>query len=249
MCELQADEQIAVGVRPEPVAMRGDQILAKAGERLLRALEYQQLVGIGPSVLAYRDGFAAPDQLGAARAEIPPSPSREVARLAVRRPVPAFHRKDAEAIAHQNAVDRQRIGERGGCGWGELGIEPDPDSGSLEMCPKRGGVLEGGDPRIRHAAHQTVSRVFCSTASAPRMHARAESSARRLPHASGALVRMAAQNPEISRRLGDTRWAVAGAGIAARLAAVAGRVSDDSITAPLSLPVISTVVGEGFPSS
>ena len=61
--------------------------------------------------MADRDGFASPDQLRAADAEVPPSSARQVGRLAVLRAVPPFHRQDAEAIADAHAIDLNRLRE------------------------------------------------------------------------------------------------------------------------------------------
>ena len=73
-----------------------------------------QLVGVGAAVLADGDGFAAPDQLGAAQAEVVPAPSGQLAGPAVERAVPAFHRQDAPAIAGAQAARLERPGERRG---------------------------------------------------------------------------------------------------------------------------------------
>ena len=68
------------------------------------ARRHQQLMRIGAAVVADRDRFPAPHQLRAADAEIAPAPARQIARLAVARAVPPFHRQDAEAVADAHAV-------------------------------------------------------------------------------------------------------------------------------------------------
>jgi hypothetical protein len=79
---------------------------------------------------------------------------------------------------------------------------------------------------------QTVSRVFFSTASLARMHARAESTPDRAPHMSGFRTRIAAQKPEISFFVGDGPPSSAPDTLVGPPAALAGRVSDASTTAP-----------------
>ena len=153
MRQLETDEQIGVGVRAESLAMRGHQLLAQAGDRRQVPRRDQQLMRIGSSVMTDRKRFAAPDQLRPARPEIAPSPPREIARLAVRRSIPALHRQDAEAIADADAVHLDRLRERRLRGRGQSIVELQRDARRRQMCAERGGGFERGDPRIRHPAN------------------------------------------------------------------------------------------------
>ena len=85
MRELQADEEIAVGVRAEALAVRGDERLAQRRRSpAASAASSTQLIGIGAAVVLHGDRLAAPDQLRAAeRRNALPAPARQVARLAV----------------------------------------------------------------------------------------------------------------------------------------------------------------------
>ena len=78
---------------PNRCAVGGDELLPQSGQRALGAFGDQQLVRARASVVADGDRFATPDQLGAALAEMPPAPARQLARLAIRRAVPALHRQ------------------------------------------------------------------------------------------------------------------------------------------------------------
>ena len=109
---LQAQIQIAIGVRIRSVAVSRNQLVTKAGDGRLRRGRQHQLIRIGAAVVANGNGFATPHQLRAADAEVPPSPAGQLARLAARRAVPAFHRQDAEAVADANTVNLNRLRQR-----------------------------------------------------------------------------------------------------------------------------------------
>src|SRR5262249_37684852 len=71
-----------------------------------------ELIGIRAAVVPDGHRLAAPYELRAADAEMFPSPLREIARLAVGRPVPSFHRQHAEAIPDAPVVQFERLRER-----------------------------------------------------------------------------------------------------------------------------------------
>ncbi len=101
--ELQADEQIVVGAErfAMGVAAGGQQI----GQAVAVARRGERLIGIRPAVGLHGGRFAAPDQLGAAQAEVPPAAQRVRRRRAIAVGVPAFHRMDAPAIADREPAD------------------------------------------------------------------------------------------------------------------------------------------------
>src|ERR687897_1955228 len=94
--------------------MRRHELVAERGDRRLRLWGEHQLIRIGSPVGANRNRFAAPHELRAADAKIPPAPARQIARLPIRRAVPSFHRKNAESIADADAIDLNRLRERTG---------------------------------------------------------------------------------------------------------------------------------------
>ena len=110
--QLQPDIEISVRAGAESIAMRRDQLLAQPRDRRQRARRQQQLMRIGAAVMADRHGLAAPDQLRAALAEILPAAGRQVARFAVGRAVPAFHRQHAEAIADADIAQLKGLAPR-----------------------------------------------------------------------------------------------------------------------------------------
>ena len=109
---------------------------------------HHQLMRIRAAVVTHGDRLAAPDQLRAADAEIPPAPARQIARLALARAVPAFHRQDAEPVADANAVDLDRLRQRRRRRRGKLVVERQRDAAVLEMRAKRGRRLQRCDARI-----------------------------------------------------------------------------------------------------
>ena len=70
------------------------------------------LVGIRPAVGLDRGGFATPNPLRAAQAEVPPATQCVGRRRAVGIGVPAFHRMNAPAIADRKAADVERRRQR-----------------------------------------------------------------------------------------------------------------------------------------
>ena len=112
---------------------------AQCGDRGSGRPRQEQLIGIRPPVLSDRDGFPTPDQLGAAPAEVAPAPFGQIARTAAGVAVPTFHGKDAETIAHTNAVERKRIRQRRASRIGDLVVQVESDVFALEMRSERGG--------------------------------------------------------------------------------------------------------------
>src|SRR5207244_2156240 len=106
---LQVDE---IEAEPIRTLRRRDVIVdqrAQLADRRFGARIEHQLVRIGAAVGADRDRLAAPDELRAREAEVAPAPPRVVAREAVVRAVPAFHRLDREAVADREAIDLERL--------------------------------------------------------------------------------------------------------------------------------------------
>src|SRR5687767_849308 len=94
--------------------MGANQFVAQAGDRGLRRARQHQLIRIRPAIVSDGHRFAPPHELRAADAEIsPPAPS-EIARMAVRRAIPPFHRQNAEAITDSYTIHKQRMCERAG---------------------------------------------------------------------------------------------------------------------------------------
>src|SRR5688572_16280098 len=78
----------------------------------------ERLVRVGPSIGLDGGGFASPDELCAAQAEVSPAAERVRRRGAISIGVPAFHRMDAPAIAQVEWSDVNRRGKwrAFGCG-------------------------------------------------------------------------------------------------------------------------------------
>jgi hypothetical protein len=106
MRELQSDEKVVA--RPASLFVRRGQNLSQIFEIGRRVVRRHQLVGIRSPVVADGHRFAAPDQFRPALAEMFPAADGQLGRLAVSRPVPAFHRQNAEAIADLEAVELMR---------------------------------------------------------------------------------------------------------------------------------------------
>ena len=211
--------------------MLGDEQFAEVRDRFLRTLDDQELVRVRAAVRPHRGRLASPDQLRPAQAEVSPAAPREVARLAVGRPVPAFHRKDAEPVSDAHAVALERLAERRRT-WGRQRlVEFEGNRFVLEVRTKRGGGPQRCHARVTARAH-SVSSVFFSTASFARIQARADSRPDRAPHASGVPTRIAAQKREISLRVGEGMSPPCPGSVVACPGALAGRVSDASTTAP-----------------
>ncbi len=157
MRQLQADEQIAVGVGAEPFTMRADQRFAQIGDRFVILRCQQQLIGIGAAVVPYRDGFPAPHQFRAAQAEVAPPPDRQLGGLPIRRPVPPLHRQHAETVAHPNAVHLERLRQRGLLRRHQLIVEVERNTVPREVIAKCGSRLQGSDARERFGHEQFLN--------------------------------------------------------------------------------------------
>ena len=157
MRQLQADEQVRIGIGSEPIAMRRHKRDAQVRDRALGGAGQEQLVRVRAAVLPDGDGFTAPDQFGAACPEMPPAPDRQIARLTVRGPVPAFHRQDAEPVADADAVDLDGARERAVRAFGCAIVERQRNPDGAEVLSQRVGRLERRDAGIARAAHSARS--------------------------------------------------------------------------------------------
>src|SRR5262249_5421756 len=129
--------QVAVGVGAERLAVRGDERVAQRRQRGDVRLRDQQLARVGAAVELHGDRFAAPDQLGAALAEMLPAPPRQIARVSVGGTVPAFHRQDAEPVAGAEAVELERPRQRRYAWWIERIVELNRRATLLQVLAKR----------------------------------------------------------------------------------------------------------------
>src|SRR6201988_92708 len=181
MRQLKPEIEIAVGVRAEPGAMRGHELVAQRGQRWLGLFRDEQLIRIGTAVVADSDGFAAPNQLGAARTEALPAAARQLARLARGRAVPAFHWQHAEAVADADRAVNERLRERRLGRRDQRIVKAEIDARRAQMPPEKVRRLERRDADIPRVAHAWRSRGPCSTvpsrcamyaASAPRLCSR-----------------------------------------------------------------------------
>ncbi len=106
--ELQTDEKVGVRRRAEPFAVRGDERLSQAGDRA-PASRASSSADCGFARPSCRTATASQPHINLAPL-MPKCRQRrrgQLARLAGRRAVPAFHRQDAETIADPSAVDRR----------------------------------------------------------------------------------------------------------------------------------------------
>ena len=107
-----------------------------------------ELAGIGPALGHDGHRLAAPDQLGAAGAKMPPTAEQRVGRQAVVGSVPALHRMDAPAVADPLAADVDRRGQRRAVGGRKRGVvERDRSGQHRQVLPEVGGRAKPGDPR------------------------------------------------------------------------------------------------------
>ena len=102
--------------------------LAKFGEIARRVRPEGELVGVRPPVVPHGERLAAPDERRAAHAEVLPSTPRQFGGPPLRRPVPAFHRQNAEAIAGREPATRAGTGERRAAVGLHVLIERDDDA-------------------------------------------------------------------------------------------------------------------------
>ena len=111
--DLQAHHEVVRGALPEARLVGRDEVVAQAGQRLPGRGADHELAGVGAAVVAHGGRLAAPDELRAGEAEVPPAAAGQLGRVAVGRAVPALHGQDAEAVAGA-AGRRPRAGGRRG---------------------------------------------------------------------------------------------------------------------------------------
>ena len=121
----------------------------------------------------------------------------------VRRPVPPFHRQDAEPVADADAVQLEGPRERRRGRRVERLVELERRPEGAEVLAEGAGRLERGDARIRRRAHETgIKRIFviCPLlrASFAAIVQLAECDAFSGPQLSGVSQRIAEQKPLIS---------------------------------------------------
>src|SRR5438552_3909645 len=85
-----------------------------------------------------------------------PAPPRELARLAIRRAVPAFHREDAEPVASHHAVHLDRLCQRRRVRRLQLIVELQRNARPIEVRAKCRRGFERRDPWI-HGCRQKAS--------------------------------------------------------------------------------------------
>ena len=122
---------------PEMLVMDFQGFFTQRSQSRGRVIVEDQLIGVGAAVVPDGHGLAAPDQLRPALAEAPPPPDGQLGRRAARLSVPAFHRKDAEAVPDPQGAEMiwnlQRLGKGRERGW-ENGIiyrEGAPQAGEV----------------------------------------------------------------------------------------------------------------------
>src|SRR5262245_22787495 len=149
MRELQADEQVVA--RPASLFVRRGQNLSQLFEIGRRVVRRHQLVGIRAPVVTDGHRFASPNQFRPALAEIFPAADCQIGRLAVFRPVPAFHRQNAEAIADLEAVELIRLAQRRIRPVLKLAVELEIDADGLNVVSEIVGGFKRSDAFIiRH---------------------------------------------------------------------------------------------------
>ena len=151
--ELQAHHEVVRGALPEALLVGGHEVVAQAGERLPGRGVDHELAGVGAAVVAHGRGLAAPDQLGAGEAEVPPAAAGQLGRVAVRRAVPALHGQDAEAVAGPQAVRLEGASEGGVGGCRERVVEGERDAARVEVPAEGVGGAEGGDANPAWVGH------------------------------------------------------------------------------------------------
>jgi hypothetical protein len=146
MRELQAYHEVARSALAEALLVGGDERLPQAGQGLPGRGADHELARVGAAVVAHGGRLPAPHELGAGEAEVPPAAVGQLGRVAVGRPVPAFHGEDTEAVPGPEAVGLEWAGQ------GRLGrrheslVEGDRNVAHLEVPTK--GI---GRPQRRDA--------------------------------------------------------------------------------------------------
>ena len=180
--------------------MRGDQLLAQTrrSPAACRGVE-QQLMRVRAAVVADGHRFAAPDQLGAAAAEVAASgaASARWARRRACRPILPSAGCRTDCRRGRREVKRPRRGERPGGASSSIELERDAlgRRGARRTRP-RGASRRRADAGCRSVVAHTRDRVFFFVASLARRHAYGRR--KRLVGAarSGVPTRSAEQNPD-----------------------------------------------------
>ena len=153
VCDLQAHHEVVGGALAEARLVGRDEVVAQARQRLPGRGADHELAGVRAAVVAHRGRLAAPDELRAGEAEVPPAAAGQLGRVAVGRAVPALHGQDAEAVAGAQAVGLERAGEGGVGGRRERVVEGERDAARLEVPAEGLGGAERRDANpawIRH---------------------------------------------------------------------------------------------------
>ena len=96
MGKLETNHQVAAG--PVAFLVGVDQAIAQLAQGFLSCLAGKQLVRIRAAFVAHGYSLAAPNQLGAALAEVAPAPECQIGRFARLRAIPPLHGKNAEPV-------------------------------------------------------------------------------------------------------------------------------------------------------
>jgi len=146
--DLEPDQQVigpAMGLEVGP-----EELLAEPDQIGQVGLVDQELIGVGPPVVADGHGLAAPDQLGAAPAEVPPSLAGQAGGAAILGAVPALHRQDREPVADRPGPGLARASERGVGPGLQLEVDRQVDAERTRVVSKVVDGLDRGHPSGRH---------------------------------------------------------------------------------------------------
>ena len=103
MRQLESHQQV-VGCA-EIFTVSVDEFIVQPRQPVFGLLVDDELVGVRAGVVLDGHGFAAPDPLGSAAAEVAPAPPDQFAGAAVFLAVPAFHGVDHPAVAHAKGAN------------------------------------------------------------------------------------------------------------------------------------------------
>jgi hypothetical protein len=96
--QLQPDHQIISGTGGAAMLLKQNR--TKPHKIVVGFCCSQELIRIGPSVLAYRHSLSAPNELSGTAAESLPAPKRILCGMSVKRSIPPFHRLNGDAITN-----------------------------------------------------------------------------------------------------------------------------------------------------
>src|SRR5687768_12640206 len=108
---------------------------------------------IGAPVVPHGHGLSAPDQFRAAAPEVPPAADGEIARLAIARAIPSFHRQDTKTIADPDVADLKGTRQWRGAGRSQIAIETKRDALGSQVPGKRVGRAHRRHARVPRVAH------------------------------------------------------------------------------------------------